>query len=353
MPRRRSLPASAVLVMMLAVVLALSGCQVPFGPQAHVSGTVYGEEIAAREAGKSVPIPLQATVTCNGSSVSSDNNGTYSLMIPQTSDYTCTATARTYSSVTAHFSEGSAFTLNFGPKKADQCAANAANTLLTCDLLSPAKATLRGTVTNASTDKALPRVEVQCWNAAADFDTNAGSPLVSTITDDMGNYVFHNLPVDPFGCVADTDQTLQYAVLKPGIDTTLDLPVCASKCPTLGLHNGTIMHHLTVYLDFWLPSGFTFEPNGSSRHFEQLMAQYFQDVGGTPFYNILTQYYDVPGGPVRNTVTYGGSYVDTRSYPRAGTQWDPLYDSDIRDEISHVMGAKHAWTPDPDHLFFV
>jgi hypothetical protein len=351
MARRRSLQASAVLVVMVAI--ALSGCQIPFGPQAHVHGTVYGEEISARESGKSVPIPLRATITCNGTSASSDSNGTYSLAVPESSDYTCTATAPKYSSVTAHFAEGNAFTLNFGPKSADQCAANNANTTLTCDVLPPARATLRGTVTNASTDKAIPRVEVQCWNAASDFNTNGGSPLVSAITDEMGNYALHNLPVDPFACVADTDQTLQYAVLKPGAETTLDLPVCASKCPTLGFHNGTVMHHLTVYLDFWLPSGYTFEPNGSSSRFEQLMAQYFQDVGGTPFYNILTQYYDGPGGPVRNTVTYGGSYVDTRNYPHAGTQWDPLYDSDIRDEITHVIGVKPTWTADSDHLFLV
>ena len=48
----------ALLAVALAVTLALSGCQLPFAPQVRVSGTVYGEQIAARLAGKSVPIPL-------------------------------------------------------------------------------------------------------------------------------------------------------------------------------------------------------------------------------------------------------------------------------------------------------
>ena len=49
------------------------------------------------------------------------------------------------------------------------------------------------------------------------------------------------------------------------------------------------------------------------------MEQYINDVGGTSFYNVLSQYYDDQGGPVRNVVTLGGSYVDTENYPRAGT----------------------------------
>ena len=114
------------------------------------------------------------------------------------------------------------------------------------------------------------------------------------------------------------------------------------------------MHRLTAYLLFWLPGGYVFEPDGNSSRFEHLMEQYFQDVGGTPFYNILSQYYDNPGGPVRNVVTLGGSFVDTQPYPQAGTVSDPLLDGDIAHEIDRVLDAKNgAWVTDDDHMVFV
>ncbi len=355
MPQRRRLQVTVALLAVVAVlVLSLSGCQLPFGPQVKVSGTVYGEQVAARQAGKSVPLPLQATITCNGASASSGSDGAFSLSVAQSSNYSCSATAPNYASVTATFSgKGSSFTLAFGPKPAAKCTPGASANVLTCGVLPPATATLRGTVTNAATDQALSHVKVQCWNSALDNISNNGSSRTTTTTDDLGNYVFHNLAVDPYGCVADTDQTLQSTVLTPGKTTTLDIAACESNCPLFKYHQGVVMHHLTVYLIFWLPSGYTFEPNGSSSRFEHLMEQYINDVGGTSFYNVLSQYYDEQGGPVRNVVTLGGSYVDTENYPRAGTQSDPLYDGHISDEVNHVQDLNPSWTIDSEHLFVV
>ncbi len=48
MPQRRRLQVTVALLAVVAVlVLSLSGCQLPFGPQVKVSGTVYGEQVAA------------------------------------------------------------------------------------------------------------------------------------------------------------------------------------------------------------------------------------------------------------------------------------------------------------------
>ena len=56
MPQRHVRRVPLALALLAAVVaLALGGCQLPFGPQVKVSGTVYGEQIAARQAGRSVP----------------------------------------------------------------------------------------------------------------------------------------------------------------------------------------------------------------------------------------------------------------------------------------------------------
>lgn len=345
-----------VAALLVAVVaLALGGCQAPFQSTVTMHGTVYGEQIAARELGKSVPIPLRATITCNDTSTASDSTGAFSFSVPKADYYTCKATAPNYSSVSAHlFGDVSAFSLTFGPKLVDDCDHGATANVLTCGLLPPATATLRGTVTDAATDQALPHVKVQCWNSAMDVTAKDESSRVSSTTDSRGNYVFHNLAVDPWGCVAGTDQTLQTTTLKPDAATTLDIAACTSGCPNFKFHQGTVIHRLTAYLLFWLPNGYVFEPDGNSSRFEHLMEQYFQDVGGTPFYNILTQYYDNQGGPVRNVVTLGGSFADTQPYPQAGTISDPLLDGDIVHEIDRVLDAKNgAWVTDDDHMVFV
>ena len=185
--------------------------------------------------------PLQATISCNGASASSGSDGAFSLSVAQSSSYSCSATAPNYASVTTTFSgKESSFTLTFGPKPAAKCTPGASASVLTCGVLPPATATLRGTVTNAATDQALPHVKVQCWNSALDTISNNGSSRTTTTTDDLGNYVFHNLAVDPYGCVADTDQTLQSTVLAPGKTTTLDIAACESNCSLFKYHQGVV-----------------------------------------------------------------------------------------------------------------
>lgn len=40
--------------------------------------------------------------------------------------------------------------------------------------------------------------------------------------------------------------------------------------------------------------------------YEACIEQFFQDVGGTPFYNVVTQYDDTSGAPVPNAASFGG-----------------------------------------------
>ena len=372
MPQRRGrrLLVGALVGLLAATALgALSGCQFAFGPQVKISGAIYGEQVAAREAGKSVPTPLQGTVTCNGAATTADSQGVYSISVSQASAYTCIATAPDSGRVTAKVkvpkdakdakdaneSIGSigSIVLNFGPKPLGACTRDDTSGVTTCGVLPPAPASLRGTVTDAATDEAIPNALVKCWSAA--LDEAPGKPArITATTDSRGSYVLHNLPVGPYGCVADPDQTLQTTTLAPGQTTTLDIPVCTSKCAHFKYRLGNVVHRLTAYLIFWVPGGYSLEPFGSDSRFQQLMGQYMQDVGGTSFYNILTQYYDDTGGPVRNVVTLGGSYVDTERYPHAGTVSDPLLDSDISTEIERVISLKGGdWVSDPDHVFFL
>ena len=153
-----------LLVAALAVVAlgALSGCQLAFGPRVTINGVVYGEQIAARQAGKSVPMPLKATVTCNGTSTTANSAGAYSFSVPQSNAYTCVATAPNYGRITAKLKNTKApIVLNYGPKPLDSCAHNDTSGVMTCGVVSPAPATLRGTVTDATTDAAIPNALVK------------------------------------------------------------------------------------------------------------------------------------------------------------------------------------------------
>ena len=96
---------------------------------------------------------------------------------------------------------------------------------------------------------------------------------------------------------------------------------------------------------FWTPPGTRLDPSGSDSRFRSLVAQYLKDAGGTPFYGLLDQYWDA-AGPVRNVVRLGGTYVDTRPYPHAGTRADPLTDGNIYTEIEHVSESQH-WPVTP------
>jgi hypothetical protein len=56
------------------------------------------------------------------------------------------------------------------------------------------------------------------------------------------------------------------------------------------------MRNPTNYLIFWQPPGRAAFPAGYQAGIEK----YFQNVAGTPFYNIVTQYNDTSGSPVPN-----------------------------------------------------
>jgi hypothetical protein len=123
-------------------------------------------------------------------------------------------------------------------------------------------------------------------------------------------------------------------------------------------HGGPIMPTTNTYAIFWLPNGAHFEPGGHDRRYERLISQFFRDVGGTPYYNIVTQYSQrgdgvpVMNGPILNRSTFGGLYVDTRPYPHAGSQSDPLEALDFRDEVVRALTVKD-WKPGIDKMFFV
>ncbi len=110
--------------------------------------------------------------------------------------------------------------------------------------------------------------------------------------------------------------------------------VPADSSTNMSYHGGPVMRAPVNYLIFWQPSGTTFGTN-----YQTLNERYFQDVRGTPFYNIATQYGDSSGVAVPNSASYGGTWVDTNAFPHAGTDADAVTDGDLHTAINDAIAA--------------
>lgn len=95
-----------------------------------------------------------------------------------------------------------------------------------------------------------------------------------------------------------------------------------------------------AYAIFWEPGG------NVSANYNSLITRYFNDIGGSPLYQIGAQYTQTGGGFPSNAV-FAASWVDSGAYPET-----PLLDSDIRNEVTHAQQVK-GWQSSIDNIFFV
>ena len=114
--------------------------------------------------------------------------------------------------------------------------------------------------------------------------------------------------------------------------------------------SGPVMRNPTNYLIFWQPPGRAAFPAGYQTGIET----FFKRVGGTPFYNIVTQYNDKSGNPAPpNATSWGGSWVDNSAASSGcngsvgavgATPNCPLTDGDVQAEVDKAIAANPAWT---------
>jgi hypothetical protein len=108
-------------------------------------------------------------------------------------------------------------------------------------------------------------------------------------------------------------------------------------------HGGPVMAgQMQVYAIFWEPAG-----SFVSSKFNMLIKRYFRDVGDSGLYANNGQYTD-SSGQAPSGAELAGTFVDSSPYPSTPV----LQDSDIRNEVMHVMSVE-GWTPGITHLFFV
>lgn len=344
-----------VLPLLTCVLLAQTGCAFLPGGSTHISGTVFGESLLDQEQGHSATVGIQATVKCNDVAVRTSPTGAYSLTLAASDEYHCTASAPpSYrpAALTVPGSDGQNIVVNFGPVVTDSCGWAPGASAINCSALRLLPGSLTGTITDADSHLAATSVMVQCWDRSSALQGDGEPPtFYSAETDSAGRYLLPSLPAGPYGCIVGDHDALHLSTVTPVASSTLSFAICQQTCPPVAYHHGPVMHTFTAYLIFWLPSPYTFDATGSPSTFESIMARYFQDIGGTSFYSIVTQYWDYQG-PIQNSVKLGGTYVDTRSYGHAANRTDPLTDADLQAEIERAMQVNH-WSTDAGHAFFI
>jgi hypothetical protein len=357
------------------LLLAQTACTFALGtPNTQITGIVYGDSVSLQEQGISKAVPLAgATVRCGNVSTTTDQNGRYKLSLAPHPSYDCTASAPLYQSEedSVHQTQGRLLTLNFGPSVETTCTSTSANSTqeaVNCSLLPLASGSLSGTMLSDGNDLPVKNAVVNCVlldSGALTSPLDSGDGVTATTSAD-GVFTFPSLAVGSYTCVSFTKgvtKARQTVTIAPDVTNTTTIKSCSHDCHPVVYHGGPVMRAMTAYLIFWLPRGYAFDPGGSDSYYESLIKHFFQDLQGSRYYRMLTQYWDYQGS-VRDQVSLGGLYVDRTPYQHCdftglncthsrASQTDPLLDIDIQGEISRALKANPSWSAAQTHEFFV
>jgi hypothetical protein len=117
----------------------------------------------------------------------------------------------------------------------------------------------------------------------------------------------------------------------------------------LTLHGGPVQHNPVTYVIFWGP-GWSSDTTTSS-----IIENYFADLSGTSFENILTQYYDSTGN-INNTESYASSHVwfDTSTPTTSSTSCgSAVTDSSLQSEVNRAISGGHFPSDSSNALYLV
>lgn len=176
--------------------------------------------------------------------------------------------------------------------------------------------------------------------AAKPHPSHAAHPLIPTALHNKSGKVVGNMELTLPETATNRLRTAEATGVSP----------FAATATNLNYHGGSVMRSPVNYTIFWQPPGSTAFPAG----YEAGIEQFFQDVGGTPFYNIVTQYNDTSAAPVPNAASFGGAWTDTNAFGNAGTLADPVTDGDIQQAVNDAIAANSSWqAPGLSTMYFV
>ncbi|MGA2185028.1 MAG: hypothetical protein ABSH47_18575 [Bryobacteraceae bacterium] len=109
------------------------------------------------------------------------------------------------------------------------------------------------------------------------------------------------------------------------------------RLPPLTYHGGPVLRNPTIYYIWygtWTPAD------------QAILETLASHLGGSPYANILTTYYDFTGQPIPNTMTFGGSATDDYSLGRS------LSDLAVQTVVQTAITNK-SLPLDPNGIYFV
>ncbi len=111
----------------------------------------------------------------------------------------------------------------------------------------------------------------------------------------------------------------------------------------LGYGNGPVLTKPKMYLIFW-----GYKANGDADKIKKLLVAYAKSIGGTPYDNIYTQYYDIVGGVKTNILDqkgqYGGAWSDN-------TTAVPTHPTDSQVAAEALLGVAHfGYNPNASYI---
>ena len=130
----------------------------------------------------------------------------------------------------------------------------------------------------------------------------------------------------------------------------------------LSYHGGLVITKANTYAIFWIPATGKLQ-NGNATtmtaHYQTVLTNFLKDYPGHGIGNNNTQYYQgsTTKTYIQNAGTFGGSYVDTASYPASGctdsaTPGNCVSDAQLQSEIARVMSL-NGWTGGNNNVFFI
>ncbi len=133
--------------------------------------------------------------------------------------------------------------------------------------------------------------------------------------------------------------------------TTTSLKCALLDACDLRYDGGPVIHDQVSYAIFWGAGWET--SSGRLNKTGQVVTSYFDDMGGTTFQQILTQYSDKTGA-VQNTERLGGVWIDP-STPQvdASCGAQTIEDFSIQAEALHAIAVNHWPTDTKNAVYFV
>jgi hypothetical protein len=107
-------------------------------------------------------------------------------------------------------------------------------------------------------------------------------------------------------------------------------------------HGGPVQHAQKVFTIFWNPTATPF-PVG----YQTTINQFVQDLNGSPYYAIASQYGDSTSN-ISTAMSFGGTWLDTTN----GIAHDPPTINDLQNEVTLAQSA-NGWTADANSYFQV